>query len=863
MSRREPKNPRDPEKDIPERLRLNIIPETALFPGRSIHITIANALLAEFWKRNSSFIAVLDEEMARIGIGILAQAEFLEEHKVGVKTHFTFKLYLKHRVKIADRRPVRDDRTSLNDEDAAATAVTDVAVAPRMWRQMAFQSLVFLMGDRFRSLRNGLENEFDALSDVIPHGAHYLEAVVAEGSKLQRELRLDPQRQTFGQLLDQITGYVYEQMFILGSAMGTSFFPEFYVAMRQLIATLSVEKRLRLLLAFADKTMEILELLRWHRLLAYRDSERDEHAEDGPVPVKRQHGNKSSNPLYECYQKIKGVLPAGVQKEIERDMALLLENDANSETDIKRFQRLEWRLWLPWGEYTKDREDFAEVERILNEDHAWLEQVKKRILEYLAVKCLNPAAKSPILCFVGPPGVGKTSLGRSIARALGREFVRMSLGGLPDEAEIRGHGYTFQESMPGQIIKKIRRAGNANPVFMLDEIDKVGTGWRSDPAAALLEVLDPEQNSAFEDRYIDLPFDLSRVLFITTANVTETMRSALLDRMEVIKLPGYTALEKLRIAKDHLIQKQRKEKGFPAALASGGTVDVSFTDEAIQTIIYRYTRDAGVRELERNIAAALGTVAFRVKKKIITDPGVIRITGENLHEYCGRVKFSEHDIPETLANGVVPVLAISSTGGFVFFVEVVIYHHPVERKIKVYGISESGASKELINKIEESAYNAFALFAKRGGILFNEVRELEEKFGPLFIHLNFTDGATSKDGTSAGVAIAMGLYLALSEKSLKPDSATPLVAFTGEISVTFDTLGEVGGIKEKLLAAHRAGIKKVIIPKKNEDDLVDIPDEIRSEIDVKALHSIWDVFLEILPHDKKLQKYIQEKQRNS
>lgn len=551
----------------------------------------------------------------------------------------------------------------------------------------------------------------------------------------------------------------------------------------------------------------------------------------------------------ERYEETKDHIPEEARKEIEWGL-IRLKRDPDSPDSAKIRTKLDWILGMPWGVYTQDTEDLRLVRRMLDEDHAGLNKVKERILEFIAVRHLNPSAKSPILCFVGPPGVGKTSLGKSIARALGRKFINIALGGMHDESDIRGHREAYIGAVPGKIIDSIKKAGSANPVFMLDEIEKIGRDYRGDPASALLEVLDPEQNNHFTDHYLNVPFDLSRVLFITTANILEPMRPALRDRMEIIELPGYTPLEKVRIAQQHLIPRRRKENGFPIAQSEGQeAIDVAFSDAIILELIHRRTREAGVRNLERCIDGAFRKVAKAVRSHDLTVSGTIQIIGENVSHYCGKPIVDEHKVPGVLRPGVVSVLAVSETGGHVFEAEISIEHNSNGRKISMLGVRDSSQDKDTINKIEESLRIAFSALTARDGILFETLRALEHEYGPVYIQGNLTNGATPKDGPSAGVSLLLALYGALTRKSVKRRADTPLLGATGEIRQNMDEIGAIGGLRDKILAAHRYGIRRLIIPKANETDLEDVPQEILEQMEIKPVETRWEALLYAFPED--------------
>ncbi|MBN2685378.1 MAG: endopeptidase La [Pontiellaceae bacterium] len=463
---------------------------------------------------------------------------------------------------------------------------------------------------------------------------------------------------------------------------------------------------------------------------------------------------------------------------------------------------------LPWNKSSEDDIDILAAEKILDKDHLGLEKVKERILEYLSVLKLKKDMKGPILCLSGPPGVGKTSLGRSVARALGREFVRMSLGGMHDESEIRGHRRTYIGSMPGRIIENLRRCGTNNPVFMLDEIDKVGTDFRGDPASALLEVLDPEQNSAFNDRYLDVAFDLSKVLFITTANQLDTIPGPLRDRMEVLRIPGYTLEEKKKIAQRHLVPKAIKEHGLRRT-------QIIFQPEALEGIVSGYTAEAGVRNLERRIADVCRKVARSVAEGK-TRP--VQITPRKLKSLLGPVKI-DRDVAENKAlPGVVTGLAWTPVGGDILFIEAT----------RMSGKGELILTGSLGTVMKESARAALS-YLRANAAAFKLDEELIAKSD---IHLHVPAGATPKDGPSAGVAISLAMLSMLLNKPVRPD-----LAMTGEISLRGRVM-PVGGIKEKVLAAARAGIKHILLPEKNKVDLEEIPNEIKATLSFKTVKNV-------------------------
>lgn len=504
-------------------------------------------------------------------------------------------------------------------------------------------------------------------------------------------------------------------------------------------------------------------------------------------------------------------LPEEAKKEAERELDRLSKMHPSSAEYTVVSTYLDWITTLPWNETTKDNLDIKKAEKILDEDHFGLEKPKKRIIEYLAVRKLKPESKGPILCFAGPPGTGKTSLGQSIARALGRKFVRISLGGVRDEAEIRGHRRTYVGALPGRIIQSLRRAESKNPVFMLDEIDKVGSDFRGDPSSALLEVLDPEQNYSFQDHYLDVPFDLSNVMFITTANILDTIPPALRDRMEVLQLLGYTEDEKIKIAQRYLIPRQREAHG----LNSG---QIKFTKGAVKRIISGYTREAGLRNLEREIA----TICRGVAAKIATgDAESVDIKIVNISKYLGSIKITSEAKARTMTPGVTMGLAWTPTGGDLLFVEA------TAMKGKK-GLTLTG---QLGDVMKESATAALSFIRANALSLGIE----EDYFESHDIHIHVPAGAIPKDGPSAGVTMLTALASLLTNKPVKKD-----LAMTGEITLRGQVL-PVGGVKEKVLAAHRAGIKTLILPKFNAKDLEDIPKKVQKDIEFHFVDKMRDV----------------------
>ena len=498
-------------------------------------------------------------------------------------------------------------------------------------------------------------------------------------------------------------------------------------------------------------------------------------------------------------------------KEAERELDRLAKMNPSSAEYTVASTYLDWLTDLPWQVSTTDNLDIKKARKVLDDDHFGLEKPKRRIIEYLAVRKLKPDSKGPILCLAGPPGTGKTSLGASIARALGRKFHRISLGGVRDEAEIRGHRRTYVGALPGRILQGLRRAGSNNPIFMMDEIDKVGSDFRGDPSSALLEVLDPEQNNAFSDHYLDVSFDLSKVMFICTANVLHTIPSALLDRMEVIQLLGYTEDEKVKIAQRYLVPRQRQENGITAK-------QINFTVGAIRKIIAGYTREAGLRNLEREIAAVCRGVATKIAEGKVKKA---TIKMDDLTDYLGPVKFTSEAKARMTTPGVAMGLAWTPVGGDLLFIEA------TSMKGKK-GLTLTG---QLGDVMKESAIAAMSFIRSHA----KKLKLDEDFYNHSDIHVHVPAGAIPKDGPSAGVTILTALVSLLTQKKIRKD-----LAMTGEITLRGQVL-PVGGIKEKMLAAHRAGIKTVIMPKDNEKDLVDLPEKVRKDITFHFVDKMMDV----------------------
>jgi len=534
--------------------------------------------------------------------------------------------------------------------------------------------------------------------------------------------------------------------------------------------------------------------------------------------IRRELGDKGGEgeEMEEIRKTLNSIgLPKKVKKEADKQLSRLesMHPDSSEATILRTY--IDWLIDLPWKKSSKDRLDIKEAARILHEDHYNLEKVKERILEYLSVRKLNPSMKGPILCFVGPPGVGKTSLGKSIARSLGRKFVRMSLGGMRDEAEIRGHRRTYIGAMPGRIIQSMKDAGTVNPVIMLDEIDKLGSDFRGDPSSALLEVLDPEQNNSFTDHYLNVPYDLSKVMFICTANMLDTIPSALLDRMEVIRIPGYTEQEKITIARRYLLARQIKENGL-----TDETLVVS--DAVLAEIIRGYTREAGLRNLEREI----GSVCRKYARKVAEGKkGPFRVTSAALVKLLGQPKFQDEERESSMPPGVALGLAWTPYGGEILHIECSLL--PGKGKLILTG--------KLGEVMKESAQAALS-YARTKSASLNLA---DDFFDTHDIHIHVPAGATPKDGPSAGVTLVTALMSAISNEPVASD-----VAMTGEITLRGRVM-PVGGIKEKILAAVSHGVKKVLIPARNAHDLDEIPKELRKRLTVRTVEAIDEIWPEV------------------
>ena len=589
---------------------------------------------------------------------------------------------------------------------------------------------------------------------------------------------------------------------------------------QELLETLEVKERLRRVLGLINRELEILELgkkIQAQVKVEMDKAQKEYYLREHIKVLQRElgEGEEKGQEIEDLQLRLEEAgLPPHAMKEAERELTRLKRTPPTSPDHQVIRNYLEWMIELPWSKSTEDNLDLAQARQILDEDHYDLEKVKKRILEYLAVRRLKPDMKGPILCFVGPPGTGKTSLGRSIARSLGRKFMRLSLGGMRDEAEIRGHRRTYVGALPGRIIQSMRRAGSNNPVFILDEVDKIGADFRGDPSSALLEVLDPEQNNSFSDHYLDVGFDLSKVMFITTANLLDPIPPPLRDRMEVLELVGYTEEEKLGIAFSHLIPRQLEAHGLTAA-------QLEISPMAIRSIIASYTREAGLRNLEREIAALCRGAAREIAEG---SRNYVAIGEGEVPAYLGPPKFFREAALDHPEPGVATGLAWTPTGGDILFIEVL--RMPGSGNLKLTG--------QLGEVMKESATAALSYIRARAPFLGIE----EDFFEKSDLHIHVPAGAIPKDGPSAGLAMLCALVSLLSARPLKKD-----LAMTGEITLRGHVL-PVGGIKNKVLAAHRAGIREIILPAQNQVDLEEIPPSVRQELSFHPVERL-DQALEI------------------
>ena len=593
----------------------------------------------------------------------------------------------------------------------------------------------------------------------------------------------------------------------------------------EILETLDVEARLDRVLGWAKDVLADLELkdkIRTEVSEGMEKRQREFLLREQMSAIRKELGEDGEEDVVGEYRKkIEDAgMPEDVRKEAERELGRLERTSEQSPEYGWIRTYLDWMTELPWSARSEDNLDIPAARAVLDADHEGLEDVKDRILEYLAVRKLRQErglgeatgrGSGAILTLVGPPGVGKTSLGESVARALGRSFVRVSLGGIHDEAEIRGHRRTYVGALPGRIVRALKDAGTKNPVMMLDEIDKVGADWRGDPSSALLEVLDPAQNHTFRDHYLDVDLDLSEVLFITTANVAETIPGPLFDRMEVIRIDGYTEDEKVAIATHHLVGRQVERNGLRDD-------EVTFTDDALRTIVGDYTREAGVRNLERELGKALRKVATKIAAGDVEPPVTIDV--DDVRSYLGRQKFFFEAAERTAVPGVATGLAVTGTGGDVLFIE-------ANREDEGEGLTLTG---QLGDVMKESAQIALSYVRSHAAELGVDPAKLKGRF-----HVHVPAGAVPKDGPSAGVTMTTALVSLLTEQPVRP-----IVGMTGEVTLQGRVL-PIGGVKQKVLAAHRAGLREVILPKRNEGDLDDVPEQVREQMTFHVADDVRDV----------------------
>ena len=590
-----------------------------------------------------------------------------------------------------------------------------------------------------------------------------------------------------------------------------------------LLETFDPAARLEKVLGYMRSEIEILEVEKRIRTRVKKQMEKTQkeyYLNEQMRAIQKELGEKDEfkNEIQELEEKIKArKMTAEAQEKAEKELKKLkMMSPMSAEATVVR-NYIDWLISLPWGEYTDDKLDIGEAEKILEEDHYGLEKVKQRILEYLAVQSLVGEIKGPVLCLVGPPGVGKTSLGKSIARSTGRKFVRVSLGGVRDEAEIRGHRRTYIGALPGKIIQSMKKAGSNNPVFLLDEVDKMSTDFRGDPSSALLEVLDPEQNQTFNDHYLDVDYDLSKVMFITTANNLERIPRPLQDRMEIIRIAGYTELEKLNIAKKYLVPKVREQNGLKES-------NIEFSDNAILGLIRHYTKEAGVRNLERELASLCRKVVVEVVKG--DRDAHILINSKSLSKYLGPEKYRYGRADQEVKIGVTTGLAWTDLGGELLNIEVSVV--PGKGKLTITG--------RLGEVMQESAQAAMSYIRSRADDLGLE-RDFYQKID---IHIHVPEGATPKDGPSAGITLATALVSALTRIPVRFD-----LAMTGEVTLRGRVL-PIGGLKEKVLAAHRGGIKHILIPAENEKDISEIPPSILKTVTIEMVEHMDEVLRKAL-----------------
>src|SRR5689334_21546115 len=722
-------------------------------------------------------------------------------------------------------RPDRADDTDAKGDDLYE--VGTLVMIKRMERTGEAMRIVAQGTERIR-VKQSLQQDphLRAIVEILPE-PRVVDAEQVEATKrnlqqmIQEALALLPNVPTEVRIAVLGSAEPVRLAYFLGSVLNLGVEEE-----QKMLEADTVDELLRLAHANLTRELEIMQLR--SKIASEAQTEMDKAQRDYVLrqqmrAIQKELGEDESGEAAEAQllreRLDKADLPDEVRTEADRELKRLerLPPAAPDYHVIRTY--LDFILELPWRKSSEDKLDLKEARRILDEDHYGLEDVKERILEFLAVIKLRPDTKSPILLFVGPPGVGKTSLGRSIARSLGRQFERMSLGGVRDEAELRGHRRTYIGAMPGRIIQSIRRAGVNNPVLMLDEVDKLGADYRGDPAAALLEILDPQQNNSFRDHYLDLPFDLSRIFFIATANQLGPIPAPLRDRMEIIRLAGYSDREKLEIARRYLIPRQTTENGLNNA-------QLKITEDAIELLAARYTREAGVRQMERSIGSIARKVALKIAQ---AQAESVTVTATEVREYLGPPQFYPEQARKELPAGVATGMAWTEMGGEVLFIEATLL--PGGR-----GLTITGQLGEVMQESARAAQSYLWSHAAEFGI----EPEIFKDFG---VHLHVPAGAIPKDGPSAGVTITSALASLYTGRRVRPDTA-----MTGEITLS-GLVFPIGGVKEKVLAAHRAGIRRILLPSRNEADVDDIPEDVRNELQiifVSTINEVLDGALEVL-----------------
>jgi ATP-dependent Lon protease len=767
-------------QDVPTELAILPLRDTILFPHAILPLAVA---------RESSVALVHDAVRERKVIGVVTQRDPAVDdpvesdlHRMGTLTHI-------HKM--------------FKFPDGSLRLVVQGIQRFRLDQVTQFRPFLKAQVERLREEISGdQEIEVRALAQ---NALGFFQRVVELSPTLSDELStLAANIQEPARLADFIAGSL--------TSLKTSQKQEF-------LEMLDVRTRLEAVNKVLVKDLEVLEVgskIQSQVKSELQKNQREYYLREQMKAIQKELGDsddqqRESNELKEKIEK--AGMPEEAKKEALRELERLTRmSPAAAEYTVTRTY-LDWLVALPWSKRTDAEIDLAKAKEVLDNDHYDLERVKDRILEFLAVRKMKPDIKGPILCFVGPPGVGKTSLGKSIATALGRKFHRISLGGMRDEAEIRGHRRTYIGALPGQIIQGLRRAESKNPVFILDEVDKIGADFRGDPASALLEVLDPEQNNTFKDHYIDLPFDLSEVLFITTANILDTVPPALRDRMEVIRLAGYTEEEKLHIARRHLIPRQLDNHGLSAE-------QVAFGDDALIKLIREYTREAGLRNLEREVASIIRKVA-RKKAEGVLD--TVAVTPEKVEEFLGAPYFMREEMDErTLIPGVALGLSWTAAGGETLYIE-------ASQMFGKKGLTLTGQLGDVMKESAQAALTWVRSHARQLGIE-------DSFFERVDLHLHVPEGAIPKDGPSAGITLVTAIVSLLTGRAVRPR-----VAMTGEMTLSGRVL-PVGGIKEKVLAAHRLGVKEVILPKRNEKAVKeDIPDNVRGDVKIHLVSSIEEV----------------------